>query len=206
MSGADAKKETQNSDGKAVFEKVDDLSVKLETIEKFISRRFDEISFEINATSQQMDMAEEGIINRFSEVLEVVQAISFEGDGITPANTGVELNAVVEITEEATNKILDSAGVIMDKTEADIDWSDENARTEILRAIQDQINEIFMACSFQDLTGQRVRTTLENLNSIEDRLSTALDKMGVEIAKPTSSPIKEDLSNQTDIDALFDDD
>ena len=193
----------QNDDQENMYSAVGHLSTQLAAIERFVSRRFDEISMEINATSQQVDMAEEGIINKFSDILEVLKAISFSGDGKTPANAGVELDAVVDITEDATNRILDAASRSSELISS-TDWTNEAERQQKLDDISLAMDEITIACSFQDITGQRIRTTLENLREIEDRLNNALEKMGivVEVADPIES--QRETSSQGDIDALFD--
>ncbi|HCQ70584.1 MAG: hypothetical protein CL570_05770 [Alphaproteobacteria bacterium] len=193
----------QNDDQENMYSAVGHLSTQLAAIERFVSRRFDEISMEINATSQQVDMAEEGIINKFSDILEVLKAISFSGDGKTPANAGVELDAVVDITEDATNRILDAASRSSELISS-TDWTNEAERQQKLDDISLAMDEITIACSFQDITGQRIRTTLENLREIEDRLNNALEKMGivVEVADPAEN--QSDTSSQGDIDALFD--
>ncbi|HEY8963712.1 MAG TPA: hypothetical protein VIN59_04530, partial [Alphaproteobacteria bacterium] len=87
---------------------------KLAKLETFIARRFDEISMEINATAQQLDMAEGGIASRFSEVLTVLSAVSHSGAGNTAANAGVELEAVIADTDNAATSIMDSAARITD--------------------------------------------------------------------------------------------
>jgi chemotaxis protein CheZ len=188
-----------------VFGAVSSVSAQLEAIERFVARRFDEISMEINATSQQVDMAEEGIINRFSEILEVLHAISYKGGGNTPANAGVELDAVVEMTEQAANRILDAADRITGRLHAGGDWGDETQRQNTLDEINRDVEEIFMACSFQDITGQRIRKTLENLQLIEDRLGTALSKMGIKVegTADTASEMERQAASQDDVDALF---
>ncbi len=186
-----------------VFAVASNVGNQLQAIEQFMARRFDEISMEINATSQQVDMAEEGIITRFSEILEILHAVSYSGDGKTPANAGVELDAVVDMTEEAANKILDAAGRINTKIHSEEDWDNKDARGKIIESINDDVEEIFMACSFQDITGQRIRKTLENLKTIEDRLGVALDRLGIHVA---IDPDKEAVpvgTSQDDIDALF---
>jgi chemotaxis protein CheZ len=186
-----------------LFSAVNSVASQLQMIEKFIARRFDEISMEINATSQQVDMAEEGIAKRFSEILEVLKAVSYSGDGTTAANAGVELDAVVEMTEQAANRILDAADRITTRIHA----AQENGGdvNSALAEIDQDVEEIFMACSFQDITGQRIRKTLENLKMVEERLSTALDKMGIKIdADPLEhTAIKNKLSSQDDIDSFF---
>ena len=186
-----------------IFSSVGNLREQLEAFETFIARRFDEISMEINATSQQVNMAEEGIINRFSEILEVLGAISYSGDGSTPANAGVELDAVVDMTEEAANTIIDAAARISNLAKDSDIWDDTAKREKALNAIQRDVDNVIMACSFQDITGQRIRKTLDNLKLIEERLSGTLSKLGITIRVPVSEETKTVAASQNDIDALF---
>ena len=197
-------------DSKEIYGSVDTIQTQLESIEKFVARRFDEISMEINATSQQVEMTEEGIGARFAEILEILKAVSFSGDGKTPANAGVELDAVVEMTEMAATRILDAADRIGSRVHKELQSDDD--RKAAVDDIDKDIEEIFLACSFQDITGQRIRKTLENLKTIEERLGTALDKIGIKVddipaAAATEAPVNlSEGASQADIDALFDDD
>ncbi len=181
------------------------IEEKLHMLESFIGRRFDEISMEINATSQQLDMAEEGTSKRFAEIFDVLKSISFKGDGSTPANAGVELDAVVEMTEKAAHSILDAASDITDISCEDIDWADDEARGKQIQKINDKVEEIYIACSFQDITGQRIRQTLENIKRIESSLSTTLSKLGIEVDDSFEPSVtkKDYATSQDDIDALF---
>lgn len=184
---------------------IGNIEEKLHLLESFIGRRFDEISMEINATSQQLDMAEEGTSKRFAEIFDALKSISFKGDGSTPANAGVELDAVVEMTEKAAHSILDAASDITDISCADIDWTDDEARGKQIQKINDKVEEIYIACSFQDITGQRIRQTLENIKRIESSLSTTLSKLGIEVDDSFESSVKQKdyATSQDDIDALF---
>ena len=195
----------KNEDVQEVFSTVDGVAAKLGTIEQFIARRFDEISMEINATSQQVDMAEEGNIKRFAEILEILKAVSYSGDGTTAANAGVELDAVVEMTEQAANRILDAADHLSGKIEAEKNSSTDEGRKQAFEEMGKDVEEIFIACSFQDITGQRIRNTLENLRVVEDRLGTALEKMGIHVEAEAQDhdAIKNKLSSQGDIDGFF---
>lgn len=190
---------------KDIYQTVDTVNSQLQTLETFIARRFDEISMEINATAQQVDMAEDGITRRFSEVLEILSAINYSGDGSSAANTGVELEAVIEDTEKAANNILDAADRIVDYVSDDHDWDDEKTREDLRTRVQNDIQEILMACTFQDLTGQRIRNTLNNLHNIEQRLSSTFEKLGIEIEPNQNKVAKsvEKASGQADVDALF---
>ena len=193
-----------------VLSAIKELSNRFDTFETFAKRRFDEISMEVNATSQLMDMAEEGISSRFSEILDLLGAISFHGDGQTAANAGVELDAVISITENAANRILDAADRIATKLEeSNLIIDTKTAQTAA--SISEDINEILMACTLQDLTGQRIRTTIENLKAVEDRLSSTLDRIGLSKShKDTEEHVKDKVeeahktNDQAAIDALFD--
>jgi len=205
----DSATQTKNNDENPedLYAALNSVSGQLETIQKFVARRFDEISMEVNATAQQMDMAEDGTAQKFSEIFEVLQAISFSDGGATPANTGVELDAVVETTEKAANTILDAAER-MSETISAADWDNEETRTVAVGALQSDIQNIIMACSFQDVTGQRINKTLENIRSIEDRLGGALANMGIAVEKPAPTQKRQEMvkgASQDDIDSLFDD-
>ena len=190
-----------------IYRTVDTVNSQLSTLETFIARRFDEISMEINAASQQFDMAEDGIIKRFSEVLELLGAINYSGDGNTAANQGVELEAIIADTEKAANNILDASDRIIENLDNDEAWEDKDKLSDVRDSIRTDVQEILMACSFQDLTGQRIRNTLDSLHGIEERLQTSFERLGIEV-KPNKDKIQnkvKDGSTQGDIDALFDD-
>jgi hypothetical protein len=181
------------------------------TMETFIKRRFDEISMEINATSQQIDMSEDGMAKRFGEILGVMNAISFQGDGTTPANTGVELEAVIAETSQAANTILDNCDQMNALLYPDdpASLNDPQTREKMLEALRDGIQNIMLACSFQDIAGQRIRKTLDSINDIEDRITGALEGMGIgpeslkAAAEATNKEAVKSGNSQDDIDALF---
>jgi len=77
---------------------------------------------------------------------------------------GLELDAVIKNTEDATNSIMESAEEIMSA-----DLSDKEATETI---INDACMRIFEACSFQDITGQRVSKVVKTLTQIESRLDS----------------------------------
>ncbi len=189
-----------------IYKTVDTVNSQLSTLEGYISRRFDELSMEINATSQQFDMAEDGIGQKFTEILEVLSAIGYSGGGgVTSANTGVELEAVIEDTENAANQILDAADRISEYASEEKNWKDDATRDDTRDRIKNDIQEILMACTFQDLTGQRIRNTLNNLHSIEERLSSTFERLGIKV-EPKSDIVdqhKREASDQGEIDDMF---
>ena len=179
------------------------VNAQLKKLETFVARRFDELSMEVNATSQLMDMAEEGLRRHFLEILEILKAINFHGEGSSPANTGVELEAVVHITEQAANSIMDAADKIVSTLNVDDDWKDDSTRKKAIDNINQNIQDIIIACNFQDLTGQRIRKAIENLENVEKRLNETLQKLGLDTSGVGKSPDLTPGSSQGDIDELF---
>ncbi|NCC23275.1 MAG: hypothetical protein EOM26_12580 [Alphaproteobacteria bacterium] len=183
------------------------LQAQLGSFESFVARRFDELSTEINATAQQMDMVESGLSRRFGDIIGILGAISYHGTGTSPVNTGVELDAVIKTTEDAANTILDAADQIADSLRRNIDWANESERGALLDSISGKVQEILLACTFQDLTGQRISKAIENLRTVEAQLSSTLQALGIEI-EPAEGPVidaTERVTSQADIDALFKD-
>ncbi|MBL4838035.1 MAG: protein phosphatase CheZ [Kordiimonadaceae bacterium] len=84
---------------------------------------------------------------------------------------GQELDAIVQQTEEATDTIMTAAEEIM------------GADTEDMAAYQaitqDAVMRIFEACSFQDITGQRISKVVATLSHIEQRVLELRDLLGV---------------------------
>lgn len=76
---------------------------------------------------------------------------------------GKELDTVVQSTADATNKIMTIAEDLMSA-----DTSDHEA---YVAQVNDAVMNIFEACSFQDLTGQRIAKVVETLQQVEARLT-----------------------------------
>ncbi len=205
------KQTNQNDPVDIIAQDLSSLLAQIGTMETFIKRRFDEISMEINATSQQIDMSEEGMAKRFGEILGVVNAISFSGDGSTAANTGVELEAVISETSQAANTILDNCERMntLLHPEDPATLNDPATREAMMAELRGLVQGTMLACSFQDIAGQRIRKTLENINEIEDRISDALEDMGIgaetiqAYASSTTKETTQSGSTQDEIDTLF---
>lgn len=81
-----------------------------------------------------------------------------------------ELDAVIEATEVATNSIMEASEMIESVAE---DVSDEQA--DIL---SQAVTQIYEACSFQDITGQRIHKVVGALKEIEQKVETVVEKFG----------------------------
>lgn len=101
-----------------------------------------------------------------------------------------ELGAIVHSTEHATSEILSAAEHIQE-----VAWTlrEENA-TETLCSILDQrATDIYTACSFQDITGQRTSKVINVLQFLEDRINAMMNIWDVQaIDAPQTTQDEED--------------
>ncbi len=88
---------------------------------------------------------------------------------------GAELEAVVKDTEQATDTIMGEAERLMSLEPEDLDGYKGEVDMAMCRIIE--------ACSFQDLSGQRVSKVVGSLRHIEDRVSRFAATMGVHDAE-----------------------
>jgi chemotaxis protein CheZ len=118
-------------------------------------------------------------INETREELQSITSMAKERDieGFNAVED--ELAAIVVDTERATNDIMDAA----DHIEACLRSAEgQKISDELRREIMRKCTDITMSCSFQDITGQRVRKVVEviqmidqQITSIERRLGTPMD-------------------------------
>jgi chemotaxis protein CheZ len=121
-----------------------------------------------------------------------------------------ELDAIVGHTAQATHAILESCE-LLDQVAA-------TATGESASKLQDAVNRIYEACSFQDITGQRITKIVATLKAIEGKVAHIIATFGPGITKaeqPVHSGVmtEADLLNgpqlpahamdQSDIDALL---
>ncbi len=117
------------------------------------------------------------VYREFAEISEAIEKTRKEISQLQPKDlerihiprAGQELDAIVQATESATETIMEAAEEIMA-----VDGIDAQAEAACMR--------IFEACSFQDITGQRISKVVETLNQIEERIARFKSLWGVEDA------------------------
>jgi len=82
---------------------------------------------------------------------------------------GHELDAIVEATEEATNTIMGAAEAIM--------AADPEDHIAYSALVTDKVMEIFEACSFQDITGQRISKVVQTIDHIDKRVTAFIEHL-----------------------------
>jgi chemotaxis regulatin CheY-phosphate phosphatase CheZ len=100
-------------------------------------------------------------LQEMHEEIAKVQVDKIKGEKLPSA--GEELDAIVKSTEDATNTIMEAAEDIM--------GGDPSDPVAFKALADDACMKIFEACSFQDITGQRITKVVTTLGYIEERIS-----------------------------------
>lgn len=131
------------------------------------------------------------------------------------------LDAIIEHTDEATHTILQNLEGITDVV-GRIQDSEEEADTGALcDSVMEKATSAMEACTFQDITGQRVTKIIRSMQFVEERVNSMIELIGRAGVEETASalPEEETLSeeekllngpqlpgnavSQDDIDKLF---
>jgi chemotaxis protein CheZ len=166
----------------------------------------------------ELDVIQDAILRTKQEIA-TIHTTGF--NGVEMGRVSNELGAVVGGTEQATQAIL-SAVEDIDQMANTLAAAMKNEHEKALaQDIQDRVIQIFEACNFQDLTGQRVGKVVTTLRFIEehiDRMITiwgGIDALKDFSADPEGADDEPKLLNgpkldgdpghvsQDDIDALF---
>ncbi|WP_420412021.1 protein phosphatase CheZ [Roseibium sp.] len=186
--------------------------------EKFITEFRKELS-EAAKLKVELDAMYEAIAQTKKEIASLHQKTDADGEDM--ARVTNELDAVVLGTEGATESILTAAEFI-DETANTLSARLKDQDAELAGDIQDKVVQIFEACNFQDLTGQRITKVVGTLRFVEDRIIQMMDIWGgIESFKDIELEQEElpegdaallngpanatdvDVATQDDIDALF---
>jgi chemotaxis protein CheZ len=128
-----------------------------------------------------------------------------------------ELGAAIEAMEKATTRILKSGEAVEDAARALGTTLKNDYQRGLAQDIQDHVVEIYEACNFQDLAGQRIGKVIDTLSAVEQQMAAMLARCpGLAQPSEPSAPAKaRDLINgprldgesghasQRDIDAMF---
>jgi chemotaxis regulatin CheY-phosphate phosphatase CheZ len=115
------------------------------------------------------------ILDKISETRDQISSIASmakERDVEGFNSVGNELDAIINDTANATNTImdhLDAITLLLDDA--------EGMDVELKSAIRRHCSDITMACSFQDITGQRVKKVVEVIELIDSEISSIESKL-----------------------------
>ncbi|MBI3503653.1 MAG: protein phosphatase CheZ [Proteobacteria bacterium] len=94
------------------------------------------------------------------------------------STASMELSSVVAQTEDATSRIFDSVERIEEISREVRAMAIDDFAQQRISEISDMCTGIIEACSFQDLTGQRINKVVRTLAFIEERVQTMLEIWG----------------------------
>lgn len=156
-------------------------------------------------------------IQRVREEIAAIDRPADESHGFV--TMGEQMDAIVHATEQATNTIMAAT----ENSEAAIAELRKSLtapeQVALLDRVTNNANEVFEACSFQDITGQRVNKVAKSLTYVEQRVENLMKLMGadqvrkIEVRMPEKSKDEALLNGpqlngqglvQSEIDKLFD--
>ena len=156
-----------------------------------------------------------------ARIKEQLAAVKHPGAPVDQFNkVADQLDAIVGATEDATNTIMEATEDTM-ALAADIKSAVPEDLQPKLDKIVENSSHVFEACTFQDITGQRISKIVETMNLLEGTLNSLVVIIGKDsiaalpVRKETPDEPdgeimhgpaldKEESVSQADIDALFD--
>jgi chemotaxis protein CheZ len=108
-------------------------------------------------------------------------------------NVRDELDLIIGATEKATNTIMEASETILSQM--------NGAAPELQQKTEAQVVRIYEACTFQDITGQRITKVISTLKKIDESVSsllTVLNSQLVQLGKSeprAADPAKDPLLN-----------
>lgn len=107
-----------------------------------------------------------------------------------------QLDAIVQATEEATNTIMESMeGVEAILSEVKGAIADPALKARIGEC-EDRVGAVYEACSFQDITGQRINKVVKSLKFIEERVMALIGMWRPDELKEAAGNLKKELTEE----------
>jgi chemotaxis protein CheZ len=165
-------------------------------LRNFVDRRIAELSVEVHGTAQLLDFSETNLSGQLSQIhAQITSVVSAPAQA--NRSSGLELEAVVQATETAANQIMEAAEGIGDWVRGD------RRDAASLALVAEKVNAIFEACTFQDITGQRIRRAIEHLQHVETMLSDMMPATPTEPDRVMVSEVVIGELEQGEVDSLF---
>jgi chemotaxis regulatin CheY-phosphate phosphatase CheZ len=118
----------------------------------------------------------------------------------TISNATIELDAIVSTTELATSEILASAERVQE-----ISWTlrEQGLEPSFCDQLDGLMTQTYQACSFQDLTGQRIAKVIETLQQIEARVARFAKVAQTDDADAARAPARAKSNTQAAVDKII---
>ena len=146
------------------YEKIKSAISNGENPEEIVDSILNNIKSEISDLDRMMYKEIASLSRYIKDARSNIAEIPYEIRNKDIPNATDELDAVVMATEDATAKILDAA--------EQIEAIGSKADAELSGKMSDIVTQIYEACSFQDITGQRIAKVVHTLKHIENQLES----------------------------------
>jgi chemotaxis protein CheZ len=142
-------------------------------IEKAVARPHPRQAAPSGVFAELVEMSE-AIARTRREIAQIKPPHQFDQQLIS---SSAELDHIVEATEKATSDILEAAEEIQE-----VAWilRERGTDIELCDKIDQRATDIYTACSFQDITGQRTEKVVKALRFIEQRINAMIEIWGVD--------------------------
>ncbi len=155
------------------------------------TQSLDVLRAELQSMASHIQTAKTEIASIYNKDPKVQQA----GNRINAATS--ELDQIVASTERATSDILNAAERIME-----VAGTLPPEQAEAGQVLTEQATEIFTACSFQDITGQRISKVVSTLRYIDQRVAAMVAIWGPENISGTQLRTDEGVDQRRDAHLL----
>ena len=157
--------------------------------------------------------------NHIEETKREIAAVSHPGAGEDKLTSAAqELGAIVGSTEDATHRILNATEEIEEHIQLIKERVSDVKSVDMLNEITNLGTNIFEACNFQDINGQRTSKVVKIINFMEDKINRMIEIWGAdqfdgletdddrdEDARLLEGPqLQGQGISQSEIDSLFD--
>lgn len=124
-----------------------------------------------------------------SQTRQEIAAITSPDEDNQLINATSELDAIVQSTEQATSDILEAAEDVQE-----VAWllRENGGEDAICDRLEQRATDIYTACSFQDITGQRTGKVVDVLCFLEKRVKSMVEIWGLEDIEVREIPSDED--------------
>lgn len=147
--------------------------------------------------SQRSSVRLELVTKELETMAEAISQTRAEISSIRPESAGnnrimaatEELDAIVTATERATSDILGAAEIIQSIS---MDLRGRDADPALCDRLEAQVIDLFTACTFQDITGQRTTKVVNVLRYLEQRVNSMIEIWGID-ETPQSAEIDPDF-------------
>lgn len=133
-----------------------------------------------------------GLFGHLQKIRKELAALNTPGSDDHFGSMSEQLDAIVAATEGATNTIMESVEGIDDLMNQARAATADPAQTAIFDQVTDKVNAVFEACSFQDITGQRVTKVVNTLKFVEERINAIIFTWGKDELTKVVVEIKEE--------------